>query len=63
MNPGFGPAQVRELTSIFVAKASQLRDAWAAEIAKAEDSNPTRLDVLSWLSRATLDIIGLAGMW
>lgn len=37
----------------------QLRDAWVNEISKT--GQPTRLDVLSWLGRATLDIIGLAG--
>ena len=43
----------------------QLRDIWAAESSK--QGGVGRIDVLSWLSRATLDIIGLAGalmlMW
>ncbi|KAG6909598.1 hypothetical protein DXG01_016637 [Tephrocybe rancida] len=59
MNPAFGPSQVRELTEIFVAKSIQLRDIWAADNAKQGGSS--RVDALSWLSRATLDIIGLAG--
>lgn len=37
----------------------QLRDVIAAEIAKKGDV--ARLDVLSWISKTTLDIIGLAG--
>ncbi|KAL4261304.1 Cytochrome P450 superfamily protein [Pleurotus pulmonarius] len=58
MNPAFGPIQVRDLTEIFVQKAIQLRDVWAAETAK---EGSARIDVLSWLSRMTLDVIGLAG--
>ncbi|KAJ6506844.1 cytochrome P450 [Mycena sanguinolenta] len=57
MNPAFGAPQVRELTDIFIDKSVQLRDIWAAQA-----SNGTvRVEVLSWLSKATLDIIGLAG--
>ncbi|KAF7362968.1 hypothetical protein MVEN_00648400 [Mycena venus] len=59
MNPAFGAPQVRELTEIFVDKSIKLRDIWAAQAAKSE--GVARLEVLSWLSRATLDIIGLAG--
>ncbi|KZT05294.1 cytochrome P450 [Laetiporus sulphureus 93-53] len=59
MNPAFGPAQIRELTGIFVEKSMQLRDIWSAEIAK--HGEPARVDVLSGLSKATLDVIGLAG--
>ena len=77
MGPAFGPAQIRELTEIFVDKSIevrrwtyllacthahrlwQLRDKWTAEIAKTGQT--TRIDVLSWLSKATLDIIWLAG--
>ncbi|EIN07525.1 cytochrome P450 [Punctularia strigosozonata HHB-11173 SS5] len=61
MNPGFGPAQVRGLTSIFIDKATQLRDAWLSELQGTGGTGPVRLDALSWLSRATLDMIGLAG--
>jgi cytochrome P450 len=61
MNPGFGPVQVRELTGIFIEKANQLRDTWLAETRKVDGDGPTRIDALSWLSRTTLDIIGLAG--
>lgn len=39
----------------------QLRDVWAAESSKQGGTG--RIDVLSWLSRATLDIIGLAGQY
>jgi hypothetical protein len=37
----------------------QLRDIWLAQ--SDENGGSYRTDVLSWLSKATLDIIGLAG--
>ncbi|KZT05295.1 cytochrome P450 [Laetiporus sulphureus 93-53] len=59
LNPAFGPAQIRDLTGIFVEKSMQLCDIWRAEISKYGE--PARVDVLSGLSKATLDVIGLAG--
>ncbi|KAJ7118957.1 cytochrome P450 [Mycena epipterygia] len=59
MNPAFGAPQVRELTGIFVEKAVELRDIWANQAANA--GGTARIDILSWLTKATLDIIGLAG--
>ncbi|KAJ7183746.1 cytochrome P450 [Mycena filopes] len=59
MNPAFGAPQVRELTEIFTATSIQLRDIWAAEAVK--NGGVARVEILSWLSKATLDIIGLAG--
>ena len=59
-NPAFGAAYIRELTDIFIDKSLELRDAWVREI-KTEETND-RINVLSWLSRMTLDVIGLAGM-
>ncbi|KAJ7638146.1 cytochrome P450 [Mycena rosella] len=47
-NPAFGVPQIRMMTEIFVEKAVQLRDIWAGQ-------------VLSWLRRMTLDVIGQAG--
>lgn len=38
---------------------SQLRDIWDAESTKQGGTG--RIDVLSWLSKMTLDVIGLAG--
>ncbi|KAN0097939.1 Cytochrome P450 [Tylopilus felleus] len=62
-NPAFGPAQIRELTDIFLEKAVRLRDVLSSEIAKdpAGTTTGARLDIMSWLSRMTLDVIGLAG--
>ncbi|KAJ7782192.1 cytochrome P450 [Mycena olivaceomarginata] len=56
-NPAFGPPQIRELTSIFLEKSEELRNIWASQAA----SGAVRLDVLPWLNKTTLDIIGLAG--
>jgi cytochrome P450 len=61
MNPGFGPIQIRALTDIFIEKSAQLRDVWLEETRKSEGNRSTNVNALSWLSRATLDIIGLAG--
>ncbi|KAJ6630229.1 cytochrome P450 [Mycena sp. CBHHK59/15] len=58
-NPAFGAPQIRELTEIFIQKSLELRDIWATQTAK--DGGTARINVLTWLSKATLDIIGLAG--
>ncbi|KAM5537407.1 hypothetical protein V8D89_008926 [Ganoderma adspersum] len=59
MNPAFGPAQVRELTSIFVEKADELCEYWKLMLAKEGDV--LRTNVIDGLSKTTLDVIGLAG--
>ncbi|KAJ7192514.1 cytochrome P450 [Mycena pura] len=59
MNPAFGVPHIRELTSIFVNKSIQLRDIWAAQV--TQSGGIARIEALSWLSKATLDVIGLAG--
>jgi len=59
MNPAFSPANIREHTEIFIQKAVELRDIWVAETAKQGSTG--RIDALAWLSKATLDVIGLAG--
>ncbi|KAL0577375.1 hypothetical protein V5O48_004627 [Marasmius crinis-equi] len=64
MNPAFGPAQIRQLTSVFVEKSIELCDAWKAQIAKESEPGTNgagRINVLSGLSKMTLDVIGLAG--
>ncbi|KAL0061794.1 hypothetical protein AAF712_011311, partial [Marasmius tenuissimus] len=57
MNPAFGPAEIRNLTGIFLEKSVELRDAWTAQIQKG-DGTKAEVDVLHWLSRMTLDVIG-----
>ncbi|KAL5498061.1 hypothetical protein ACEPAH_2992 [Sanghuangporus vaninii] len=63
MNPSFGPSSIRNLTPIFLEKALQLRDIWKSEVMaeSGKTENGKVIDVLSWLSRTTLDVIGLAG--
>ncbi|KAG2353762.1 cytochrome P450 [Suillus spraguei] len=59
MNPAFGPAQIRALTDIFVSKSIKLRDIWSTMSVASEHT--TRIDIMPWLSKMTLDVIGLAG--
>ncbi|KAI0260279.1 cytochrome P450 [Gloeopeniophorella convolvens] len=61
-NPAFGPVQVRRFTSLFFEKSQELRDIWTNLALKStrKDGN-FRLDAHNWLSKLTLDIIGLAG--
>ncbi|KAL0576500.1 hypothetical protein V5O48_005475 [Marasmius crinis-equi] len=60
MNPAFGPSEIRALTEIFVEKSIELRDLWTSQIENA-DGSKAEVDVLSWLSKMTLDVIGQAG--
>ncbi|KAL5514900.1 hypothetical protein ACEPAG_2216 [Sanghuangporus baumii] len=63
-NPSFSASSIRDVTPVFFEKALRMRDVWETEIL-AENHNTkkvwTNFEVLSWMSRATLDIIGLAG--
>ncbi|KAJ3889400.1 cytochrome P450 [Lentinula edodes] len=61
MNPAFGLAQIRELTEIFVDESLHLRDIWLSQVGLGADNGAVRVDVQSWLSRMTLDVIGRAG--
>lgn len=62
VGPAFGRRHVRSLAPVFVRKAAELRDRWAEIADQAPVGTKPRVDVLSWLSRATLDVIGLAGV-
>ncbi|KAI0633802.1 cytochrome P450 [Trametes polyzona] len=57
LNPAFGPAQIRGMTNIFIEKSAQLRDIWQNQVKRGS----AKLDVNEYLSRMTLDVIGLAG--
>ncbi|KAF8597176.1 cytochrome P450 [Ceratobasidium sp. AG-I] len=59
MNPSFGVPQIRLLVPVFWEKSNQLRDMWLEQMDNTVDG--TTIEVLSWLSRATMDIIGTAG--
>ena len=59
-NPAFGPGQLRSFTPIFNQKATEVRDIWLSQL----NESPTdviKVNVPYYMSRATLDIIGLAG--
>ncbi|KAK0222053.1 cytochrome P450 [Armillaria fumosa] len=56
LSPAFSLSHIKSLTPIFWDKAEQLRDIWLQS-----SGNPVRIDALSYLARATLDVIGLAG--
>ncbi|KAJ7021225.1 cytochrome P450 [Mycena alexandri] len=57
LNPAFGVMQIRLVTEIFLEKAVQLRDIWSQQV---EKENGARIEVLSWLRKMTLDVIGQA---
>ncbi|CDO75988.1 hypothetical protein BN946_scf184922.g1 [Trametes cinnabarina] len=62
MNPAFGPAQVRDLTEIFVQKSQEVRVRPLADLwSRATRDGPARVNVNADLSKMTLDVIGLAG--
>jgi len=78
-NPAFGVAQIKDLTEIFVEKASEVRSfihLWVcieADSSKLRDvwtadikkgeKTQMKINVLPGLSRMTLDVIGLAGQY
>ncbi|KDQ54909.1 hypothetical protein JAAARDRAFT_60368 [Jaapia argillacea MUCL 33604] len=73
--PAFSTRSIRGLTPIFLQKAEELRDRWDLLLPVVSPSRPLSpyepkdvhdgqsavIDVLNWLSRATFDIIGIAG--
>jgi hypothetical protein len=77
IGPAFTGPSVRALTPIFFHKAEELRDRWDSCVSQGFDgsdsptleSKPSPLDCASnaiidvchWFSRATFDVIGLAG--
>ncbi|KAF9453669.1 cytochrome P450 [Macrolepiota fuliginosa MF-IS2] len=59
LNPAFAPAEVKLFTETFLDKATKLRDIWTSQV--QQNQGETRIEVLSWLSRAALDVIGETG--
>ncbi|VDC00129.1 unnamed protein product [Peniophora sp. CBMAI 1063] len=60
MSPAFGNAQMRDLTHIFLERTEQLRQVWLALTAE-NGSNEVTIEVVKYLTKTTLDVIGLAG--
>ncbi|KAJ7262512.1 cytochrome P450 [Mycena rebaudengoi] len=55
-NPAFGISQIKGLTEVFVEKSLQVR-----KIQVSAGGSSAQIEVLSWLRRMTLDVIGQAG--
>jgi len=59
--PAFSIQNLRGLVPLVFKKGNELKDKW---IQMTNDHpEPLRLDVCHWISRATFDVIGLAGVW
>ena len=58
--PGFSTSSIKALSSVFWGKALQLSKLWRAELEK-QNVRTSSIEVLDWLDRTTLDIIGQAG--
>lgn len=60
--PAFGVQNMRALVPLVWGKGNELKDRWMGVIKDSEASEKgVRLDVCHWISRATFDVIGLAG--
>lgn len=67
-NPAFSVQNMRALVPLVFATGQELRDKWFELIGpdekddtKATNRKGVKLDVCMWVSRATFDVIGLAG--
>ncbi|KAK6984066.1 cytochrome P450 [Favolaschia claudopus] len=56
-NPAFGSTQIRSLMSVFLEKSVER----VSNMIDGDSEAATRIDVLDWLTKVTLDIIGEAG--
>jgi cytochrome P450 len=61
MNPAFSAPQLRSFLPMFQNSASKLAQIWKEEVIAADPSGKPLIDVMEWLSRTTLDIIGEVG--
>ncbi|THV08596.1 cytochrome-450 hydroxylase [Dendrothele bispora CBS 962.96] len=59
--PAFSVQNLRALIPLVFQKGNELKDRWKDIIQKEENSGPHVLDICHWVSRATFDVIGLAG--
>lgn len=58
LTPAFAVGHLRSITPHFWAKANQLVKIWEPLVDNLPEEG---IDVTKWMSRVTLDIIGLAG--
>ncbi|KAA1474006.1 cytochrome P450 [Dentipellis sp. KUC8613] len=62
LSPAFGTQQIRSFTKVFFDKSLELRDVLLAKTAaEAPKNGEIKVDIFDWLSRVSLDIIGLTG--
>lgn len=61
LTPAFSITSIRSLMSIFWTKSLHMADLWEDEV-KTEGVKSKCFEVLEWLNRTTLDIIGRAGL-
>lgn len=63
--PAFSGQNMRSLVHVVFRKGEQVKDTWMNMIAQNapgdQKSMSVRIEVSQWLSRATFDVIGLAG--
>ncbi|KAJ7845922.1 cytochrome P450 [Mycena leptocephala] len=59
--PAFSTENMRSLVEISFKKGIQLRDVWMGMLRPETEATSARIDVCQFLSRATFDVIGLAG--
>lgn len=60
LTPAFTSTHVKTLHPMFWAKATELLERWS-QLANDQKRSHLTVDILPWLSKATLDVIGLAG--
>ncbi|KZT41436.1 cytochrome P450 [Sistotremastrum suecicum HHB10207 ss-3] len=58
-NPAFSPQNLRGFIPLFFSKAEELRDKWLSLMSNPSDG--VKVDICHWISRATFDVIGIAG--
>ncbi|KAJ3550676.1 hypothetical protein NMY22_g309 [Coprinellus aureogranulatus] len=58
LNPVFSAAHLRDITPLFYEVASQLRDGLMQQVTQGE----TEVDMLSWMTRTALELIGRGGL-
>lgn len=64
--PAFSIQNLRGIVPMVFQKGSQLKDKWMSMTSgtcQSYEEPSLTLDVSHWISRATFDVIGLAGMW
>ncbi|XP_006461052.1 hypothetical protein AGABI2DRAFT_204483 [Agaricus bisporus var. bisporus H97] len=62
--PAFSIQNLREMVPMVFKKGTQLKDKWmsmTAEACQSSQESSLTLDVCHWVSRATFDVIGIAG--